>query len=269
MLCSALAVLALLSAPFQEEAPKAAAEISVPVGVPHWLREIVFSGSRLKAAPTSLETPLILRIDSVSPHGKAFRYDLEFYGLDPGAYDLANFVQREDGSSSADLAPLFVTITSALPAGQVRPNPVQSGPLPSVGGYRLFLWGAAGAWLLGALLLWLSGRAGTKAAAGAVELAPATLAERLAPLVEEARLGTLSRADRAELELMLIAFWRTRLGLEKTPAAQALERLKDHADAGPLLRQLELWLHSPGAGSEVNLAELLAPYSKLGAAHSG
>jgi hypothetical protein len=237
--------------------------IALPVGVPHWSREVVLPGSRLKAAPATIQTPVILRIDSISPHGTDFRYDLEYYGLDPGTYDLTDFMEREDGSSSEGLPALLIRIESALAPGQVKPNPVPTGPLPSVGGYRTFLWLFGSIWFLGAILLWRGGHGRTDAAATARATRPPTLAERLTPLVEQAREGTLSQASRAELELMLIAFWRARLGLQATPAAEALVSLKEHPDAGPLLRQIELWLHSPGASADVDVAKLLAPYRDL------
>ncbi|MBJ02795.1 MAG: hypothetical protein CMK00_08000 [Planctomycetes bacterium] len=239
------------------------APLTLPVGVPHLSREVVLPGSLLEVKPTALETSIIVRIDSVSPHGTALRYDLEFYGLDPGDYNLTDFLRRADGSATGDLPDIPVRVSSSLPAGQIRPHPVRSGPLPALGGYRNFLWLFGGGWLLGAFLLWRGSRAGPHAETLATASRQPTLAERLLPQVAAARAGTLSGAQRAELELMLIAFWRHRLDLGELPAAQALERLKADAHAGPLLGQLELWLHSPGAAPEVDLAELLEPYGEL------
>ena len=50
--------------------------------------------------------PVVLRIVDVYPHGTAFRYDLEYYGLEPGTFDLRDYLRRKDGSSTADLPPI-------------------------------------------------------------------------------------------------------------------------------------------------------------------
>jgi hypothetical protein len=94
------------------------------------------------------------------------------------------------------------------------------------------------------------------------EAAPLTLADRLRPLVEDARTGELSTERRAELERLLLAHWRERRDLAGVDAADAVIRLRRDEEAGPLLRQLEEWLHRPGGSGahEVDVAALLEPY---------
>ncbi len=67
----------------------------------------------------------------------------------------------------------------------------------------------------------------------------------------------------AELEMMLVAFWRKKLQLEDRDAAAVIPELRRHEEAGPLLSQLEVWLHRPATGDEVNVEELLNPYRSL------
>ena len=134
--------------------PTPQAQEAIPVGVPRWSREVVLEGSLLEVRPPSLETALILRIDSASPHGTAWRYDIEYYGLEAGSYDLTQFLKRKDGSELAGLAPIMVEVESGLPPGQVLPNQIQSGETPELGGYRKLLWILGGAWLL-LSALWL------------------------------------------------------------------------------------------------------------------
>ena len=66
--------------------------------------------------------------------------DLVYYGLDPGEYDLGDFLKRRDGSATDTLPPLPIEIRSVLPAGQIRPNKLTGGDTPDVGGYALTLW---------------------------------------------------------------------------------------------------------------------------------
>jgi len=82
-------------------------------------------------------------------------------------------------------------------------------------------------------------------------------------LIEAAHAGTLPEEDRAELELGLIAYWRQRLGLLDAGAAEAIVSLREHEEAGPLLRALEEWLHHPSPAPVADVGALLAPYRDL------
>lgn len=234
------------------------------VGVPVEIAGVVWPGSELEVTPVELATPVVVRITDVYPHGDALRYDLTVYGLDPGEYDLTDFVRRVDGSSTDELEPLPFEVLSILPPGQVEPNPLHAEDPPVVGGYTRTLWIAGIVWVLGLIVILSLGR--RRRAADERRARPASLADRLQPLVEDALAGRLSREDRAALELTLIAVWRKRLGLDGLGTAQALSQMKQHDEAGPLLRKLEEWLHRPatsGAHDEPDLTSLLAPYKNL------
>jgi len=233
------------------------------VGAPARLEAVVLPGSELEVAPADAATPLVLRIAASYPHGTAFRYDLEWYGLEPGSYDLADFLRRRDGTAADDLPAVPVEVRSVLPPGQVEPAPLAPVDLPRVGGYKLLLVLGGVAWLLGLVALLAAGRRRRRAAAERASAPPATLADRLRPLVERAMQGALPEEERARLELALIALWRRRLGLEQADAAGALAALRKHAEAGPLLLGLEQWLHRPRPAEPVDVAALLAPYQRL------
>src|SRR5437867_3237409 len=72
-----------------------------------------------------------------------------------------------------------------------------------------------------------------------------TLADRLRPLVEQAAAGTLTRDGQAQLERLLLNHWRQRLELTTDSFADAIRKLRQHNEAGALLRELENWLHRP------------------------
>jgi hypothetical protein len=61
----------------------------------------------------------------------------------------------------------------------------------------------------------------------------------------------------------LFAFWRRRLDLEHTDPPLAMEMLRTHAEAGPLLEQLEIWLHRPDPTEKVDPVALLKLYQHL------
>ena len=230
------------------------------VGRPARIEQHVLPGSELEVKPLTERTPIVLRIVRVFPHGTAFRYDPEYYGLQAGTFDLKDYLQRKDRSSTADLPSVPVTIQSILPPGQIKPNPLATRLSPRLGGYRLVLFVAIVLWVIGLVLLLLVGRRRQAARAAAVR--PVTLAERLRPLVEGAVAGRLPPARLAELERTLLVYWERRLRGRPRKPIEALNELRRHPEAGPLLRQLETWLHRPGGGEAVDVAALLAPYQQ-------
>jgi hypothetical protein len=227
--------------------------------------EVILPGPELEAIPRDdRASPIVLRVVRVAPHGSMRRYELEYSGLEPGEYDLRDFLRRKDGSSIADLEPIPITIRAILPPGQIEPNAPVARPTPRPWGYRTLVFVSATLWLLGLAYLLFGGRR-RRTPAAPVALRPRTLAERLRPLVEGAVAGDLDAAGRAELERLLIGYWRRRLGLEGIDPARSLTILRDHAEAGPVFRRLEHWLHRPPGSSteEVDIAGLLEPYRDL------
>lgn len=228
------------------------------VGLPARVMQVVLPGPELEALPIDAKSPIVLRVLATWPHGTDFRYDLEFYGLDPGEYDLAHWLRRKDGTSSAGLPAVPVRVLAKLGPEELRPNPLEVGALPRVGGYRTLLVVAGVVWVLGLVAILLVGR---RRRAAAIERArPRTLAEELRPLVESALAGRLGRAERAALELRLFEYWRRKLRLEGRSPLDSVVELRAHPEAGQLLRSLEDWLHRPDPPADVDLGALLAPY---------
>jgi hypothetical protein len=229
------------------------------------ITQLVLPGSELEAVPhEDRKLPIVLRVVGVYPHGSAFRYDLEYHGLEPGTFDLRNYLRRKDGSSTADLPALPVKVVPLLPPGQVTPHPLQIRETPFLGGYRALQIAVGTVWGLGLVAIIYYGFLRRKTGAtGPTAGRPASLADRLRPLVEGAMAGRLSQPQLASLERSLLAYWRKRLHLEKADPAQAIEQLRSHAEAGPLLEQLEHWLHRPGSPGAVDPIRLLEPYQRL------
>ena len=96
-----------------------------------------------------------------------------------------------------------------------------------------------------------------------VVIPPPSFAERLRPLVEEAAAGKLTVEGQANLERLLMGYWREKLNLPELRMAESLARLKAHAEAGELLRALERWLHRPGGAMRDEVSMLLHPYRNM------
>ena len=225
--------------------------------------DVLLPAPELKAKPADRFAAFTLRVASAQPRGTLFQYDLRYIGYVPGKYDLRAYLLRDDGTPTDDLPPMPVTVAGVLPfdhRGELNLNHDQ--PLAKLGGYRWILGGIAALWILAAFPLFLARRARGKAAGAAVSIAPPTLADRLRPLVESATAGQLTGDQQAQLERLLLAHWRQKLGLEKMEPGEAMSALRDHPEAGALLRTLEDWLHRRPGTTKVDVEAMLAPYGK-------
>lgn len=233
-------------------------ERAAKVGMRAYIEQLVLPGSELAIGALQREDPIALRIVKVWPHGSTFRYDLEWTGLEPGTYDLRKWLVRKDGSGVAELSAIPVEVTGVLAANVREPGEPDPVPAPALGGYSALqvaffvLWGA------GLLAILFVGRK-RKARAVAPPVQP-TLADRLRPLVEAVAQDRADTAAKAELERMLVAFWRLRLGLRDERAHDAIAAIRRHPEAGELLRTVEVWLHAPNPPQDIDLGRLLAPY---------
>lgn len=239
------------------------------VGMAKRLDQIVIPGAKLQVKPiTDRHDPFILRIVETYPHGTDFRYDFEFYALEAGDYNLIDYLTPADSSSTAGntdapkLSALMVRVTETLPPGQILPAELTAAKIPMLGGYRL-VWIAGGIlWALGLYAIIFVGRK-KKVVSDDTLAAPVSLADQLRPLVQAALEKRLPPAQRAALERSLIGYWCERLKLKQLSPSEAMAELRSHAQAGPLLRSLEEWLHRPEGAENVDVEGLLQPYADV------
>lgn len=231
------------------------------VGMRANIEQLVLPGTELVIGPADRQDPVAVRIVKVWPHGQIFRYDLEWTGLEPGSHDLKKYLVRKDGSSTDDLPAIVVEVKPTLASSAREPTEPEPRPAPRLAGYRTqqILFGVL--WAAGLLAILFVGRK-RKRAVAPPPVKP-TLADRLRPLVEAVASGRADNAAKAELERMLVSFWRLRLDLREVKAAAALATIRQHPEAGALLRQVELWLHAPEPPSDFDLGKLLEPYRSV------
>jgi hypothetical protein len=233
------------------------------VGVPGLVEQIVLPGSLLtheKVDPS--EADLVVRVIRSFPHGDSFRYDISYYGMESGEYDLSKYLVREDGSTTDDLPAIPVQVKSIIKSGQIKPNDLDIGMFGRVGGY--FRMVVLGAFIWVAVLLAMIFLAREKKEAAVEQVSKKlSLADRLRPSIEAAISGNLPAEKHAELERMLFAFWQKRLKLTETEPSAAINQIRNNEESGPLIKQVEQWLHSPAQDSNVDIAELLKPYQNI------
>ena len=229
------------------------------VGLPLEIREIYIPGGEVKAKPRrDSKPPLSVRILEVKPAKDGSRYDFEIQGLDPGHYNLADFLEAPEETTIPEIA---LEITATLPPGLVRPHEIGQGKLPELGGYRKMMIILGSLWVAGlvAILFWKKKKT-TNGEDGKV--APLALSERLRPLLDQAAMGNLSSEDRAKLERLVFGHWRERRPeIAALSPAEAMAKLRTDSEASPLILALERWLHSRECmASEADIGKLLAPY---------
>jgi hypothetical protein len=236
-------------------------ERQAAVGMRAYLEQVVLPGSELIPAPTTSSSAVMVRVIKTWPHGGMLRYDLEWTGFEAGRHDLTRYLVRKDGTPTGELPPLEVEVSGVLPKGKdglQRPEPLPPRPAERLDGYsRLQIW-AGVAWGVGLLAILLVGRR-FRFRQPPPPPKP-TLADRLRPLVQSIAAGGGDTAAKAELERLLVAYWRSRLDLGDATAADAIRTIHRHPEAGGLLRQLEAWLHMPRPPAAIDLNALLAPY---------
>ena len=224
------------------------------------IRDIYIPGGEITPTPRrDREPPLVVRILEVKPAKDGSRYDFEVQGLEPGNYNLAEFLDAPDGTT---IPAIPLEIITELPPGPVRPNKNEPGKLPELGGYRKMMTAFGVVWFVGLIVIVLWRK--KKAIPDEADLVEApTLAERLQPLVSSAASGKLNTADRAKLERLIIAHWREkRPEIAPLPLNEVLAELRKDEESAPLLLALETWLHARDSNTpDSEITKLLAPYS--------
>ena len=207
------------------------------VGRPARINELVLPGTELEVKPLDdRRVPIVLRIVRVSPHGTAFRYDLEYYGLEPGAFDLKDHLRRKDRSSALDLPAIPVTIRSVLPPGQPRPHELEFKRTPWLGGYRTLLIIGAVVWVVGLVALLLLGR--RKHAASRIAARPVTLADHLRPLIEGARAAMVTDHDQDSWQPVSNTIANSKVASRRIVAARLAIRRQFQLLVGPCSTRL-------------------------------
>lgn len=258
-----LLYLSAASAALQDDGPSPAIEgdsrVTVTVGMEGFMKQVVLPGSELAVREVDpRRTPVALRIDAVYPHGNDLRYDLTFYGLEPGSHNITDYLVRKDGSPTDDLPALPVTINSLLPSGDVRPSAPPQGLLTRIGGYQTAMVLAGLIWVLGLFAILFLGRGKDERATAEIAVTAVSEVEQIRQLINEAMESEELTADRkAQLDMKVLNFWRSRRQMEDASVSDALEQLRGDEQAGPLLSGLERWFYSRSAPSTDEIRQLL------------
>ena len=214
--------------------------------------------------PGDHRAPVIVRIVSSQPYGTLTRYDLRYIGRVPGSHDLRDYLFDAEGQPVTNLPALKVGIAGLLPNPYNGWLEEEARHAPTLfGGYRAMLIAIGLLWVVAFFVIRRLGRTAKPVTAPPTTPHVPTFAEKIRPLVERAARGELSADEKATLERMLITHWQQRLQLADANAGDLIHQLRQHPEAGVLLRALENWLHRPPGRGTVAVDEFLAPYRNL------
>jgi len=220
----------------------------------------------LEARPFEENSPILIRIADVARDGDSFLYEIRYIGFYPGAYDLRDWLMHSDGRAVTEIPPANVIVASVLP--EQHSGELAQWEQPAwlwVWPYRAMLVLAAVVWVLP--LAWVVGRRLVRRKPRAIDRDAnrPTLADQLAPLVASVLHDRGNSQQHAQLERLLLAYWRQRLDLNGLSTVETIRKMRDDEQAGALLRSLEAWLHMPPGEVEVDVPALLEPYRNAAA----
>ena len=244
--------------PVYSAEPRAVVETTVGMEGVYYAR---WRGPALESLPVDDQAAVVLRIADAARDGDWTIYELRYVGMTPGDYDLWQYLRRVDGQPLATQAPMTVSVRAVLPNdhnGELEEFALP--PRPAVLPYGMLLVAVMVVWLVPEGWILIRRVRRRKALPKTTTAASTSLADQLHPLVEAAISGELSSGGQARLEFLLLAHWRERLDLTGCAVDQAVARLREHPEAGELLRHLEHWLHEPPGRHAVDVLAVLGPY---------
>jgi hypothetical protein len=220
----------------------------------------------LEARPFEENSPILIRIADVARDGDSYIHEIRYIGFYPGAYDLRDWLMHSDGRAVTEIPPANVIVASVLP--EQHSGELAQWEQPAwlwVWPYRAMLVLAAVVWVLP--LAWVVGRRLVRRKPRAIDRDAnrPTLADQLAPLVASVLHDRGNSQQHAQLERLLLAYWRQRLDLNGLSTVETIRKMRDDEQAGALLRSLEAWLHMPPGEVEVDVPALLEPYRNAAA----
>lgn len=235
--------------------------------------DVVLDRPDYRPAKTEPQSPLTLRIESVeSQENGEFKYRLLYTGLEPGVFNLTDFLLNPlGGRLKQPLA--IVTVHSNIPTrAQFSIVHDQIRYQPKFFPYTILMVVAGLVWVGAGVRLFRPQKPvpqpvpPPQAEQENTETEPQreTLASLLRPLVEKAADKSITSREKAQIEQILFLYWGKHLELDHLDSAEQMRRIRDHTQAGALLRTVDQWLYQPASVipvEEINTS--LAKYESI------
>lgn len=217
--------------------------LNVPLGVEQ-AAIISYGGPALAVKPFKWGVAVNVRIAQASAQDGLTIYDVRYLVNRAGTFDLRDYLLADNGTP-LDGLPSF-KFTGDAKLSKLLDNRIKETEEVGVqvSGYYYAKLGVVGVlwilWLLGLIFL---GRP-RRPVAPVLKPLP-TVAELLQAFLAKLAAGTLTAADKAQMEMLLLRRWRTERHLEQATMRDCWAALSADALTREPLRQLEAWLHQP------------------------
>jgi len=257
----ALAVLVIAAAWLYLRQPKSDT-LNVPLGVEQ-AAIVTYSGPAVAVAPYKWGVAVNVRIAEVQEAEGRRVYDVRYIVNRAGTFDLKDYLVAEDGSALTGL-PTFKFTGDAKLSKDLDSRIEETEELRvDVGGRYYETMSLLGVlWMVWLLLLIFYKR---PHAAKAVDDGPPepTLAEMLRRFLTQIENDTLTAADKAKMEMLLLRCWRDELALGPVPMNEAMTRISGDTKTGAALKKVQHWLHHPKSPvKNAEIVAVIAPYTR-------
>ena len=235
-------------------------ENKTSVGVGIVIEDVEISGSKVIPVPrTDYKTPIVLRIVSAEQTENGYLYSIHAEGLDPGNYDLTEFIKRAD-NTTLETEAIPLEVYSVLDTPLTEPRKLTPTKPKNIGGYKKLLIMSGVLWVIGLVAIIYYKK--TKITPVEIKTPPPTLTEKISALLKQGQ-DNIDTDTQAQLERLMIGHWIEKFPeLEGKPIQESLTTLRNNEESGDMIRSVEKWLHSGEKVSQEEIERTLAPYAK-------
>ena len=219
--------------------------LDVPLGVEEAVI-IRYAGPKLVAKPYRRGASINLRIaDSVATDGVT-TYDVRYVVNLPGEFELTDYLTSTDGTELQGLPKFRVRGETRLTKTiETRIREIEDVRIEIRHWYYETLAVLFVLWILWLLGLIFVGRQKREKVI-ADSPPPPTIRQRIRVLLEKLQQQSLSVAEKAELELLLITHWKNHSAPDSGERlADACRRVRNQSEHGKAYETLQAWLHYP------------------------
>ena len=227
--------------------------------------QVEFPGELLAAAKVDEKAAAMVRIISYEKTRNGFSYDLEFIGLEPGKYNLLDYMRTASRLDPVKLDPYPVEVGTNLNEdfnGELvdfQKDMKALKPWYKKTSYIVFI-----VWVLLLPVIIFAGRK-KKKVEEVEEVKEKTLNEKICELLVSLE-GNSTKELWQKIEGLILKHWYEKKSLQGLPMHEAIMKLKADSEAGPFIVKLEKGLHSKEFKNEQEVADLIRKISKEGAA---
>jgi hypothetical protein len=225
----------------------------VPLGVEHAVT-IAYSGPELTVAPYKFGVPVNVRIAEVIENDGIRTYDIRYMLNTGGEFNIIEYLTTKDGSSTEELPSFTVRgIESLSQQMDQRIETIEESGIQIWHYYYETMTAIIALWIACLFLLIFWKRDKPKAALE-VESAP-SFYELMGSFLDQIEKKTIDDKTKAEMEMLVIRWWRDQLGYSDLEMREVMRRLREDKNASTAFTRLQEWIHNPK--HSVNLEELL------------